>query len=276
VSSRYWGSDQTYCADAARVMDLKNIILAAGLALPLGSSTPSMNYRPVLSHVNPSNVQTTNTTLANATQLINPKSYSLTDSTSPHLVQPLVMPPQPPTLAAASTILDTPDFTLPFDTAAFNAFFDFPNDNEDDDADFLPGSSPRAESEDEDRTPKIRGRGEDQGKHKRRTRGALSRVEEEDEDDEEDEDEFEDDDVEDEDLFLPIEDVEVPGGFKEKKENGHDAMKSLGVEDQGQLADLIEKVVEAGKTKEGVTPDVLEKLKVLIGLAGRGANGAMG
>jgi hypothetical protein len=160
--------------------------------------------------------------------------------------------PSPSTLSevAVPAMMETPDFSLPLDGHTLEAFFNFTNTNdEDDDGEFLPGSSPHFDSEDDEKeTPRVRGK---------------KRSKNDDEEDDEEE-EFVDEDVEDEDLFLPIIDVPVPEEFREG------AMKSLGVEDQGEFAELIEKVVEAGKTKEGVTPEVLEKLKVLLGMAGRG------
>jgi len=69
-----------------------------------------------------------------------------------------------------------------------------------------------------------------------------------------------DPEVEDEDMFLPIEDVPIPEDLKQ------DAMRSLGVDNQAQLVNLINKMVNAGQ--ERMTSETVEKLKVLLTLVG--------
>ena len=149
------------------------------------------------------------------------------------------------------TIDDTPIPT-------FDMFFNLDDDIDGEhDGDFLPTSSPKhdssGESDVEERTPST--------SRKRKSRKGKRKVEVDDEDEENDEDEeFVDPEVEDEDLFLPIEDVPIPEVLKQ------DAMKSLGVDDQAQLVNLINKMVNAGQ--EGMTPETVEKLKVLLRLVG--------
>ena len=130
------------------------------------------------------------------------------------------------------------DATLvPFD------MFSYLDMDGEDDAEFLPPTSPRDNSDAEAGT-QSRAKGKKRGRE-----------------DEDDDDEFEDDDVEDEDLFLPIEDVPVPPAAQMQS-----AMRSLGVDNQDELARLINKMVTAGK--EGMTSEMVDKLKVLLSLVG--------
>ena len=124
----------------------------------------------------------------------------------------------------------------------FDMFFNVDMDGEDD-GEFLPPSSPAEMSDTEG--------GKRNGK-----KGKGKKTQ-----DEDDDDDFEDDDVEDEDLFLPIEDVPVPPAAQMES-----AMRSLGVDNQEQLASLINKMVQSGK--EGMTSEMVDKLKVLLSLVG--------
>lgn len=160
----------------------------------------------------------------------------------------LTLPPDLPTpdaifTPAAIPSMPTLDFTnqlddTPFSTDALpplDMFFTADFMDEAEDGDFLPPSSP---------IPSDAGK-----KGKKRAR------------EEDDDEEFSDDDVEDEDLFLPIEDVPVPPDAQIGS-----AMRSLGVDSQEQLAELVNKMVTAGK--DGMTPEMVDKLKVLVGLVG--------
>lgn len=138
---------------------------------------------------------------------------------------------------------ETPAFSVDESLPPLDMFFNIDNMDMDgeDDGEFLPPSSPAGESDAEGRSRKGKGK----------KRGG--------EDD--DDDEFEDDEVEDEDLFLPIEDVPVPPDAQMES-----AMRILGVDNQEQLSALVNKMVTAGK--DGMTPEMVDKLKVLIGLVG--------
>ena len=154
----------------------------------------------------------------------------------------------------ATEVNDTPaTYTSMGDSPfpSFDMFFNVDMDGEDD-GDFLPPSSPPNESDTEaDGTARKKRKGK--SKRKGRT-----------EEDEDEDDEFEDDDVEDEDLFEPIEDVPIPPTHQMDS-----AMRSLGVDNQEQLASLINKMVVAGK--EGMTSEMVDKLKVLLSLVGPNA-----
>lgn len=80
-------------------------------------------------------------------------------------------------------------------------------------------------------------------------------------------DDFEDEDVEDENLFLPIEDVPVPPPPKVENMTD-DAMRSLGVKNKDELMDIIAKMLNAGQ--QGMTPEVMEKMKGLLTLMNQG------
>ena len=164
-------------------------------------------------------------------------------------------PPTPPThsMAPISFVQATPDLGA-VDTPAtfasydesplppFDMFFNVDMDGEDD-GEFLPPSSPPDMSDTE-------------GEKRNGKKGKGKKAQ-----DEDDDDDFEDDDVEDEDLFLPIEDVPVPPAAQMES-----AMRSLGVDNQEQLASLINKMVQSGK--EGMTSEMVDKLKVLLSLVG--------
>ena len=141
----------------------------------------------------------------------------------------------------------------------FDMFFNVDMDGEDD-GEFLPPTSPVPESEDDQRQStrkgkqrKTRRRGDD---YKDNDNGNEVHADVDDDDEE-----FVDEDVEDEDLFLPIEDVPIPPAAQMES-----AMRSLGVENQEELARLINKMVVAGK--EGMTSEMVDKLKVLLSLVG--------
>ena len=121
------------------------------------------------------------------------------------------------------------------------------------DGDFLPTSSPKHDSSGESGTETQTPSASRKRKHRRGKRKAKPNEDEEDDD-------FVDPEVEDEDLFLPIEDVPIPEDLKK------DAMKSLGVDNQAQLVKLVNKMVNAGQA--GMTPETVEKLKVLLTLVG--------
>lgn len=135
----------------------------------------------------------------------------------------------------------------------FDMFFNLDDDMDGEhDADFLPTSSPKHDSSGESDADEKRSIS-----RKRKSRKGKRKVHVKEEDEDED---FVDPEVEDEDLFLPIEDVPIPEGLKQ------DAMRSLGVDNQAQLVNLINKMVNAGQ--EGMTPETVEKLKVLLRLVG--------
>lgn len=146
------------------------------------------------------------------------------------------LPPMPDMSDTPATFASFEESPLP----PFDMFFNVDMDG-DDDGEFLPPSSPPEASDAEDKGKK--------GKGKKR------------QEDDDDDDDFEDDDVEDEDLFLPIEDVPVPPAAQMES-----AMRSLGVDNQEQLASLINKMVQSGK--EGMTSEMMGKLKVLLSLVG--------
>ncbi|ORX33737.1 hypothetical protein BD324DRAFT_638412 [Kockovaella imperatae] len=208
-----------------QVQELQHIILNAGLSLPTpfhaNSSAP-----PAPISVNEMTAESNELAPINMGIMFNKDTPAGTIQTQ--------------AINHASVGSSAMDTTLnPFD------MFSFLDMDGEDDAEFIPPTSPR-DSEDGgggNRTGKDKG--------KRRRHG----------EDEEDDDDFVDDDVEDEDLFLPIEDVPVPPAAQMES-----AMRSLGVDSQDDLARLINKMVTAGK--EGMTSEMVDKLKVLISLVG--------
>ena len=247
------GSDST----DGRVSQLQKYILDSGLVLP-----------PALSIMEGAQVQ----------------------SSSEPIDLPMPSLPPAPSTGTMSTVPIMPDYTLPtpsmsnFDSFTpdtmddpgssfppLKMFFNVDFDAGDDDADFLPPTSPGNESEGEDGPSPTssaidphRGR---KGKTKSTPGRGRKRRRDNDNDHDEDDDFFEDDDVEDEDLFLPIEDVPVPPAAQMDS-----AMRSLGVDNQEQLASLINQMVTAGK--DGMTTEMVDKLKVLVGLVGEGSASA--
>ena len=151
------------------------------------------------------------------------------------------------TFAPSTTDPFDPGLSFP-DSHSFDMFNFLDMDGEDD-AEFIPPTSPQDSDGEEG--------GEGKQKAKMKGKGRKKKGD----DDEEEDEEFEDDEVEDEDLFLPIEDVPVPPAAQMES-----AMRSLGVDNQDELARLINKMVTAGK--EGMTPEMVEKLKVLLSLVG--------
>ena len=162
-------------------------------------------------------------------------------------------PLPPPHFETTDTLYDTHE-SGPDPAFAMSMYFNTDDMDGEDDGDFQPPSSPKRDSGEEGAGTQPRRRPTRKGKRKMDV-----------EVDEDDEDEFVDDDVEDEDLFLPIEDVPIPppGPVEDLKE---DAMRSLGVDNQAQLVNLINKMVTAGQ--DGMTPEIVDKLKVLLTLVG--------
>ena len=149
---------------------------------------------------------------------------------------------------------NTYNSTIPTFDMFFNLDLDMDGEH---DADFLPTSSPKHISSgesSEDMAVSTSNHRKRKHRVSRRKARKQRRVEEE------EDEEFIDPEVEDEDLFLPIEDVPIPGNLKQ------DAMRSLGVDNQGQLVKLINKMLNVGQ--EGMTPETVEKLKVLLTLVG--------
>jgi hypothetical protein len=155
---------------------------------------------------------------------------------------------------------DGTPFDLGVDLSAFDDFFNWdiqPDNDADDqqDADFIPASSPhRSDSEEETdregdptgsrKKRKIKTKGK--GKGKRR----------------DDDEEFIDPEVDEEDLFMPITDVEVPPGQMQLVEKAtKDVMSTFGVDSQVQLTGVMQKIVDAG---EGLTGEQLEKMKSVL------------
>lgn len=214
-----------------RLEQLRQIVQSAGLPLPSGFSTPNLPGMPA----------------ENAA----PQMDFITD------------------LAGTNTSSwnGFQDDNLP----SFDMFFNMDMDGEED-GEFLPPSSPQNESDDERPTPSTvqgketprptgKNKGKGKGKSKRVRINADGSDDEDDDDDDDEGDDFVDEDEEDEDLFLPIEDVPVPPDAQVEV-----AMRSLGVDNQEELARLINKMVVAGK--EGMTSEMVDKLKVLLSLVG--------
>ena len=192
--------------------------MSAGLSLPSGVNTPLPPTIPL------------------------PLSNNQFNLNMPHFDFSQLFPvPTPAATIATQAINHASVGSSAMDTtlAPFDMFTFLEMDGEED-AEFVPPTSPH-ESDDEARR---------KDKGKKRERG-----------DDEDDDEFVDEEVEDEDLFLPIEDVPIPPADQMRS-----AMRSLGVDNQEELAKLINKMVNAGK--EGMTSEMVEKLKVLVSLVG--------
>lgn len=143
----------------------------------------------------------------------------------------------------------------------FDNIFRFEDLDGENDADFQPPSSPKADdsSDSESEDGDAEGRKPKEVDHPTvATTAATSPG---------NDDEFEDEDVEDEDLFLPIEDVPVPPAPKVENMTA-DAMRSLGVKSKDELMDIIGKMLNAGQ--QGMTPEVMEKMKGLLTLMNQG------
>lgn len=174
--------------------------------------------------------------------------------------------------------IDTPDAN-PFDfgvhLSAFDDFFNWdilPNDDADDqqDADFVPASSPKRDSDSDDESvdqnqnqnqpnkKRKKGKGKSKARSNRRTGGDKDK----DTPTNEDDDDFIDPEEDEEDLFMPITDVEVPPGQMQLVEKAtQDVMSTLGVDSQAQLTGVMQKIVDAG---DGLTGDQLEKMKSVL------------
>ena len=162
-----------------------------------------------------------------------------------------LLPPAAPLSSALHDSTMTAD-AIPVPT--FEMFFNLDDDMDGEhDGDFLPTSSPKHDSSGESDIEKQSPLASRKRKSRRGKRRAKMNEDEEDDD-------FVDPEEEDENLFLPIEDVPIPEDVKK------DAMKSLGVDNQAQLVNLINKMVNAGQ--EGMTPETVDKLKVLLTLVG--------
>lgn len=233
------GVDDIGLTRVLRVQQLKFILTKAGL-VTFGDLQPNLGFSHTpLTLSDVSNNIVTASTLSNA---VRPPPPTL----------PVIPPLDPPLDATPVTIDDTPIPT-------FDMFFNLDEDMDGEhDGDFLPTSSPKhdssGESDFEEAIPTPSTSRKRKGKRK-------ARFDEEEEED----DDFVDPEVEDENLFLPIEDVPIPEDLKQ------DAMRSLGVDNQAQLVNLINKMVHAGQ--EGMTPETVEKLKVLLTLVGPQGNG---
>jgi hypothetical protein len=188
---------------------------------------------------------------------------------------PAISPSNHPTLSPhnpypGSSPVETPDgtpFNLGVDLSAFDDFFnwDIMPDNEVDDqqdADFVPASSPRRDSDSEQEESD--GEGHTRKKQKRSGKGkAKSKPKNQSKDTPgEDDDEFVDPEVDEEDLFMPITDVEVPPGQMQLVEKAaNEVMSTFGVDSQAQLTGVMQKIVDAG---EGLTGEQLEKMKSVL------------
>jgi hypothetical protein len=188
---------------------------------------------------------------------------------------PAISPSNHPTLSPhnpypGSSPVETPDgtpFNLGVDLSAFDDFFnwDIMPDNEVDDqqdADFVPASSPRRDSDSEEEESD--GEGHTRKKQKRSGKGkAKSKPKNQSKDTPgEDDDEFVDPEVDEEDLFMPITDVEVPPGQMQLVEKAaNEVMSTFGVDSQAQLTGVMQKIVDAG---EGLTGEQLEKMKSVL------------
>ena len=223
-----------------RVEELQQVITSAGLSLPSSVTLPQTMFTPSFNFDMPTPVA----------EMLPPPPPSTSHPVSYPSVSALSVPGTVPG-TGATEITDTPaTYTSMGDSPfpSFDMFFNVDMDGEDD-GDFLPPSSPPNESDAE---------ADGSARKKRKSKGKRKgKVDDEDDED----DEFEDDDVEDEDLFEPIEDVPIPPTHQMDS-----AMRSLGVDNQEQLANLINKMVVAGK--EGMTSEMVDKLKVLLSLVG--------
>lgn len=165
-----------------------------------------------------------------------------------------------------SSPIETPDgtpFDLGVDLSAFDDFFNWdimPDNDADDqqDADFVPASSPRRDSDSDEEESD--GEGHMRKKTKRNDKGKAKSKQPRPRN--EDDDEFVDPEVDEEDLFMPITDVEVPPGQMQLVEKAaQDVMSTFGVDSQAQLSGVMQKIVDAG---EGLTGEQLEKLKSVL------------
>lgn len=176
----------------------------------------------------------------------------------------------PLTTIPASSPAETPDnqpFDLGIDMSAFDDFFNWdilPDNDADDqqDADFIPPSSPKRDSDSDDESArgdttgkqrkkrKLKGKGKDKNNNNERPTPA------------EDDDEYVDPEEDEEDLFMPITDVEVPPGQMQLVEKAtQDVMSTFGVDSQVQLTGVMQKIVDAG---DGLSGDQLEKMKSVL------------
>lgn len=178
------------------------------------------------------------------------------------------LPPIPSIPSVQSTDItgsspaETPSFDIAnLDLSAFDHFFNWDNIPENDpdeqeDGDFFPASSPKqsdSDASDTEATSQTQSRSKKKRKGKKRSRRGN---------DDEDDDEFIDPEVDEEDLFLPIKDVAVPPGQMQLVEQAtQDVMTTFGVESQGQLTDVMQKMLDAG---EGLTAEQLEKMKSVL------------
>jgi hypothetical protein len=170
---------------------------------------------------------------------------------------------------------DTPSYDITnLDLSAFDDFFNWDtipeNDpDEQEDGDFFPASSPKQSDSDEGSDTDLDNQQSQShsnsnansnvassSRMKRKRKGKKRARREEDDDD------FVDPEVDEEDFFLPIQDVAVPPGQMQLVEQAtQDVMSTFGVEDQGQLTDVMQKMVDAG---EGLTAEQLEKMKSVL------------
>lgn len=136
-------------------------------------------------------------------------------------------------------------------------------DDDENDGDFLPQSSPRpvSDSEPSDNEAEAEadatGAGTGTKRILSRSKKGKRRIQEEDE-------EFVDPEVWDEDLFLPIEDVPIP---PPPPRLSKDTMQSMGVGSKEELGKAISEMLVAGK--EGMTAETLEQMRGLLRLMGK-------
>ncbi|WVQ78561.1 hypothetical protein IAT38_000647 [Cryptococcus sp. DSM 104549] len=228
---------QAHCNDLEQEVDnLRRTILAAGLELPpsaisVHTPQPSHDYSPP-----------TQSSRA-------PKSRGPAPSSTPASNLPSHAPAPPSTVSFSETPRDTAEL-------AFHDLFML-DDNDDNDADFVPASSPKRDDSDSDESdaeddvePAPRGR----AAGKRGAAASSPSAEPEAEDEEED-------------LFLPIVDVPVPEVEREDSEKMmRDAMSALGVESPEQLVDVAKKMLETA-SHGGVTEEQVSMLGKLVTIA---------
>lgn len=185
-----------------------------------------------------------------------------------------ILPINHPTMSPLTTLpgsspVDTPDnqpFDFGVDMSAFDDFFNWdimPDNDADDqqDADFVPASSPKPDSDSGSEEETDVG-ATDQGQRKRKKRKGKSKQKARTKRLGEDDDDFIDPEEDEEDLFKPITDVEVPPGQMQLVEKAtQDVMSTFGVDSQVQLTGVMQKIVDAG---DGLTGEQLEKMKSVL------------
>ena len=213
--------------------------------IPLYSanSTPNNYPSPAIQSQHPTPLASASTTLAAA--------MPSHPTVSPHSAFPESSP-------VGTADGDGTPFDLGVDLSAFDDFFNWdiqPDNDADDqqDADFIPASSPHRSDSDEETDRE----GDPSGARKKRRTKNKGKGKKRDDDEE-----FIDPEVDEEDLFMPITDVEVPPGQMQLVEKAaKDVMSTFGVDSQAQLMGMMQKMVDSG---DRLTEEEREKLRSVV------------